>query len=191
MENDRRTKRTKLLLKNAFTELLSMKTLNEISVKELCELADINRGTFYLHYQDIYDLKQNLENELYEQILNIANVAPRNIDEDTSYTFFLEMFRSVEKQKPLLKAFLGPNGDISFLRQIQTLFKEQYLSILLHGKEAKNLADLDYSYNFIASGFIGLVESWIYEETPTPAEEMAKLISKIVFDGLPSLVNFL
>ena len=56
MENDRRTKRTKLLLKNAFTELLSMKTLNEISVKELCELADINRGTFCLHYQDIYDL---------------------------------------------------------------------------------------------------------------------------------------
>ena len=79
MENDRRTKRTKLLLKNAFTELLSMKTLNEISVKELCELADINRGTFYLHYQDIYDLKQNLENELYEQILNIANAAPINI----------------------------------------------------------------------------------------------------------------
>ena len=53
MESDRRTRRTKKLLTDAFLELLSSKKLNEITIKELCDKADINRGTFYLHYQDM------------------------------------------------------------------------------------------------------------------------------------------
>ena len=54
MELDRRTKRTKKLLTDAFITLLSTKNLNEITIKELCDTADINRGTFYLHYQDLF-----------------------------------------------------------------------------------------------------------------------------------------
>ena len=64
MEKDRRTRRTKKLLTEAFIELLSVKKLNEITVKELCDKADVNRGTFYLHYQDIYDLKRQIETDL-------------------------------------------------------------------------------------------------------------------------------
>lgn len=190
MKTDRRTKRTKMLLKNAFIELLSEKKINEISIKELCEIADINRSTFYLHYQDIYDLKQQLENELYQQLQEIADTCPAYVDASAAYTLFLEMFSFVEKQTPLLKAFLGPNGDISFLRKMQTLFKERYLGLLLHGKAADDISDLNYSYNFIASGFIGLVETWINEAAPAPKEEMAALTRKILFDGLPSLLRF-
>ena len=62
---DRRILRTKKLLREAFTRLLQTKPLEKISVKELCDLAGINRYTFYLHYQDLRDLYTRLEEDLY------------------------------------------------------------------------------------------------------------------------------
>ena len=55
MENniDRRVMRTKTLLIHSLSTLMKQKNIKDITVKELCELADINRGTFYLHYKDI------------------------------------------------------------------------------------------------------------------------------------------
>lgn len=191
MENDRRTRRTKKLLKEAFIELLSKKKLNEITVKELCDLADINRGTFYLHYQDIYDLKQQLENEIYQQLNDIVDTCPSVIDAATSNALFLDLFRFVDRHSELLKAFLGPNGDISFLRTMQTLFKERYLNIILKRTNSGSATNIDYSYSFVASGFTGLVESWLNDEQQTSIEEMAKLTTKMVYTGLPSLFQSL
>ena len=193
MENDRRTRRTKNLLKHAFVELLAEKKITEITVKELCDKADINRGTFYLHYTDIYDLKQQLENEICLQLEEIVLTHPSLQNSKDSYILFLDLFRFTEKNALLFQTFLGSNGDLSFLRRMQTLFKERYLEILFKGKTPKNASNLDYSYNFIASGFTGLVESWLSstDSDRSSPEEMAKLVNKIVYDGLPSLLSFL
>ncbi|MBQ8279256.1 MAG: TetR family transcriptional regulator C-terminal domain-containing protein [Roseburia sp.] len=191
MTKDRRTKRTEALLRNAFINLLSGKKLNEITVKELCDIADINRGTFYLHYADVYDLKQKLENETCLQLEAIVTECkpPRNADD--AYTLFLMLFCFAEKNALFFKTFLGPNGDIAFLKKMQILFKERYLEIILQGKQPHNIANLDYSYNFIASGFTGLVENWLTNENPPSKEEMARLTTKIIYDDLPSLMSFL
>ena len=57
----RKVKYTKMVIKEALFELLAQKSLQQIRVKEICELADINRGTFYTHYADINDLVDQLE----------------------------------------------------------------------------------------------------------------------------------
>ena len=61
-KTDRRVRRTKRLLLESLTSLMKEKPIKDISVKELTDLADINRGTFYLHYRDIYDMLEQLEN---------------------------------------------------------------------------------------------------------------------------------
>jgi len=67
---DLRTERTKRSIANAFLELRKQKPLEKISVKELAELAYINKATFYTHYHDIYDLADQLENEFMESIIH-------------------------------------------------------------------------------------------------------------------------
>ena len=52
---DRRVKYTKKVIKDTFLSLLEKKDISSISVKELCDIADVNRGTFYRYYEDIYD----------------------------------------------------------------------------------------------------------------------------------------
>lgn len=66
---DLRTKRTKQSIANAFLELRKQKPLEKITVKELAEAAYINKATFYTHYDDIFDLADQMENELLEQIV--------------------------------------------------------------------------------------------------------------------------
>ncbi len=67
---DLRVKRTRQNITNAFLALRSQKPLERISVKELAELAEINKATFYLHYRDVYDLSDQLEDELLERCLS-------------------------------------------------------------------------------------------------------------------------
>ncbi len=66
---DLRTKRTKHSIMNAFIELRAKKPLEKITVKELSELAYINKATFYTHYKDIYDLSEQLEKEAIDMVL--------------------------------------------------------------------------------------------------------------------------
>ena len=61
---DRRIRKTKQQLRQSLTALLKEKPIQDITVRELADLADINRGTFYLHYRDVYDLLNQIEEEL-------------------------------------------------------------------------------------------------------------------------------
>lgn len=67
---DLRIKKTKTAIINAFLQLRAKKPLERITVKELSDLAEINKATFYLHYKDIYDLSETLENELLDNVFN-------------------------------------------------------------------------------------------------------------------------
>ena len=72
-KTDRRIRRTKALLSRGLIQLMEKKDIRDISVKELAELADINRGTFYLHYNDIYDLLAQVEDEMFVEFNEILD----------------------------------------------------------------------------------------------------------------------
>ena len=67
MKTDARVKYTKMVLKKALLELMQHKPVNKITVKEICERAELNRATFYAHYSDCFDLLESIEEELFEQ----------------------------------------------------------------------------------------------------------------------------
>ncbi len=64
-----------MLIRGAFTDLLRQKPIQNITIKELCERAGINRGTFYSHYTDIYDLRDNIEDEMTREFQKGAGAA--------------------------------------------------------------------------------------------------------------------
>ncbi len=69
---DRRIKRTKTNIYTALTALLFERDIRNITVKELCEKADVNKSTFYLHFMDIYDCKAQWQNEMFDEILSLV-----------------------------------------------------------------------------------------------------------------------
>lgn len=68
MKEDRRVRKTKSAIKHAFIQLLKERGLENITVQDIADKADINRGTFYLHYEDKYLLLTDMEDECIDQI---------------------------------------------------------------------------------------------------------------------------
>lgn len=66
--NDRRIRYTRYALQNALIVCMQQKPFNRITVREICETADINRSTFYMHYKDIYELLDEIEEQVYQEI---------------------------------------------------------------------------------------------------------------------------
>ncbi|HCA30580.1 MAG TPA: TetR/AcrR family transcriptional regulator, partial [Ruminococcaceae bacterium] len=63
MKESRKTRYTRMVLQDSLLELMKNKPISKITIKELCETADINRTTFYAHYRDQYDLLRTIEGE--------------------------------------------------------------------------------------------------------------------------------
>ena len=73
---DRRVRRTRKQLRECLVTLLKQKKVQDITVRELTELADLNRGTFYLHYKDVFDLMDQIKNELIEEVESVLTHHP-------------------------------------------------------------------------------------------------------------------
>ena len=76
IKQERRYRRTEALILNGLTTLLQQKSIKEITVRELADLVDINRSTFYLHYTDIYDLLEKTEQRLLQQLMDPGQGSP-------------------------------------------------------------------------------------------------------------------
>ena len=125
-KTDRRVRRTKALLLQGLMQLMETKDVKDISVKELSDLADINRGTFYLHYSDVYDMLAQLEDELF---LEFHGIIDRTLKPDTPVhaprATLLEIFSFLERHRAVARAMTGPHGDLAFVNRLKDLVKEQ------------------------------------------------------------------
>lgn len=187
-KTDRRVRRTRELLTNALVALLQEKSLHEITVKELCDVADINRGTFYLHYKDINDMTEQLENDILNQYETLLKrYAPSELAQNP-YDILYHLILFTDAYKNLFKTLLRPGGDISFLVKIKALFRRTYLEVWATSKTPHNQAQIEYSYDFLAGGFVGMIESWILSDSPETPEELAALSTDIMLACFRSLL---
>ncbi len=185
---DRRVRRTKTLLIDALANLISEKSIKDITVKELCSAADINRGTFYLHYKDIYNMIEQTEQDILNRFSDlIARHQPDKLRADP-YPLLYDIFEFTAENAELYKILLCPNGDISFLAQIKVMFRERCLNLWSLNPAVTDPAQFEYTYSFIAAGCIGLIESWLFADQPESPEEMAALASNIITAGIQSFL---
>ncbi len=187
-KKDRRIERTKILLINSLSALMESKNIKDITVKELCEYADINRGTFYLHYKDIYDMLDSVEDEITMQFEQIFLKYDADKDERFPYPIFLDMFKLIDKKSDLIRALIGPNGDISFIMKIRQLFRHKCIESWIFSRVPRLIPHYDYFSNFIVYGSAGLIENWLTNGKKETPEEMAALITKLVSTGVSSLL---
>jgi len=119
---DLRIEKTERGIKNAFIELRSMKPLEKITVRELCELACINKSTFYSHYRDIYDLSDSMEDEVVQSITNSIS-HPEYITEHPA-EFTKELFLAYLSQNSLTMILFSGSQRNNLVDRIETSIKE-------------------------------------------------------------------
>lgn len=137
---DMRTERTRKNIINAFLKLRSQKSLEKITVKELAELAEINKATFYLHYRDIYDLAESLEREVVQSTLNGLE-HPESIFKNNKL-FTKELADAWIANEQLIKILFEGNRSSSFITLFETELKKLIINVHPEYEESleKNIA---------------------------------------------------
>lgn len=181
-KTDRRIRKTKSQLRIGLAKLMETKSINEITVKELVDEVDINRSTFYLHYTDIYNLLDEIETELHDEIIKAIDKHPIGLNKNT-FPFIADIFSILLKNKDFCKALLGPNGDISFILKIESIIAEHSIKAL-EPMFPHAIDDLKYSYSFCLSGCVGMIKSWLYNNTPESPEHMAEITFQMVTSAM-------
>lgn len=120
---DKRIQKTKYAIKKAFMELRQKKPLEKITVKELCEIAYINKSTFYSHYEDIYALSDALE---YEMVLEIVSSIPKDIDYNFSNpeVFTREVTLAFAKHMPQIKQVFAGKNQTNLAIHLEAIVKK-------------------------------------------------------------------
>lgn len=180
---DRRVRRTRTRLREAFTALLREKPVEEITVRELTDLADVNRGTFYGHYRDIYDLLEQMEGEALEEFSALMDRYSSSDLRIGLRAILTDVFRFVEKHGGLCAALLSRRDDL-FFQQIGALIDRKCLEewqelYCFSGEEQRG-----YCMDFLVAGAVELVRGWVtrgFAETP---EDMAALTERLILRGM-------
>ncbi len=190
--NDLRVVRTIESIKEAFVALIEEKGFESITVKDITATAKINRGTFYAHYQDKYDLMNRCQEEFMLEMSNIAkqNIAKlvANINTNNSMLQPLEIavliFEFLERNRKFIKAILGPNGDLSFQTKLKNfMWKTLFESTENPIKQVNLLVPGEYLVSYIASAHIGVIQQWLLEDRKETPQEMAQILSTITLNG--------
>ena len=119
---DLRIEKTKKSIINSFLALRSKKELEEITIKELCEMAQINKSTFYAHYHDIYDLSEQLEKELVTSLMEEIR-HPENVINDPA-AFSRELFEGCLAKSSLMDILFSGNRNGFLIERIEAVLKE-------------------------------------------------------------------
>lgn len=187
---DRRIARSKRALRQALIALLEERGFDSITVNDLCDRADLNRGTFYNHFRDKENLLAVLEDEVMADIaalqermqrISLADMLAYRVA-GTPLPLLVDLFDYLREQSDFLHAVLGPGGDARFAPRLREAVCENLVQNILHEKYRTNpTAFVDYYVAFYASAYLGIITRWIERGTLETSEDMARIAMRLFF----------
>ena len=178
---DRRVRYTKTMLKNALVHLMQGQHISAISVKSLCEAADINRSTFYKHYSDQYDLLRSVEEDVMDNLrLYLATQDYRNNALPLSAQVLTSILEYAKQNADLFMALLSENCDFAFQNDVMAL--SQIISDQYHNSLSGRTKE--YLELYGTTGCISIFHKWLKDGMDEPAEIIADLLLKVLFQGI-------
>ena len=175
MADNRRVRMTKKLIKDAYLELLETNPSEKISVTDICRKADVNRSTFYMYYEDPITLRQDIENDLMEQIPVLSKM-PSEITSDEQFVAILESFFTYIKDNDRMFRILITQSDnrVFNRRLIDAVLLKYHVE-----SQSGNPLLAKYEYVFIISGVIGLLGAWMEGNYPISARKFSEMVLKM------------
>lgn len=181
---DRRVIYTKKAIRDSFISLQQEKPIEKISVTEICKLADINRGTFYSHYSDPYDLRRSLQQELVDALEErLCELGVKELSCQQSFSLFNEY-------KELCRVFAGPYADKEALLEIVSKQADGFLDMHRDLISAVPEKESEYLRTFIVSVIAITVKKWIDSDMADSPEVVSLILDRFCSKGINGFGSF-
>lgn len=177
MENlDNRVRYTKMVLQQALLKILQAKNIDKVTIKELCQEAKVNRGTFYLHYATPNDLLIEIEQQFASD--NMVYFSPY-FQKGYETSHLAGLFTSILKNKELCRVIMGKNGNPRFLERLQGMIRDNVVNGWHKEFPQYDRGDLDYIFDFVFTGSMRLIMNWIEDDKGMSTAELASRLDRL------------
>lgn len=172
-QDDARYQAAEQKIRDAFYALLQERGVQNTTVRMIVERAGINRSTFYLHYQDKYDLLHAIEEELSGGIVSLVmKNLPNGFDAAAMPAMTMEVSRWVWKNRAWISLLDGPNGDPGFLPR-----HAERMRALMYGGRVRTVEE-EYLEAALVGMVLSVVRTWIRRDFAESPEEFRVLLMK-------------
>jgi len=177
-KENRKVRYTKMVIRDSLMELMKTKSILSVSIKDICELADISRSTFYAHYKDQYDLLQQIEEETLGYFDDMLNKYKDKHSKKETSQMLEEMLNYMANNGNSIQVLLSENGDISFQKKLFQHFTTHSLVTKYFSEKQPDEEAKTYYSVFLIHGYIGLVQHWLKTDMSIPVPQLTKMLIK-------------
>ncbi|WP_177217971.1 TetR/AcrR family transcriptional regulator [Paenibacillus algorifonticola] len=153
---------------------METKKLPQITVTEICKQADINRGTFYLHYKDPYELFEVMQKEINQEIWETLQKDQSPCAEDGS---LIKLLNIIQEKKTIYRIMISDRGESNFLSEVLFEVHRDYLKRRGDDQDKKDSSTMDYSFTFMVHGSMGVINQWLESNGEESPQAIARIIS--------------
>ncbi|MFB5267835.1 TetR/AcrR family transcriptional regulator [Paenibacillus enshidis] len=182
---DLRVVRSRRLIEQALLDILVSQGIKNLNVKNVTEKAGVNRGTFYLHYKDIFDLIE--QTELMKGLLDILtpiqlNELLRHPDDNSPFPAITEAFEYMQRQDYFFRAVFHSSAPVELKDRLQYWVGTRMYE---HLKQEHPYSDWSaqpagYIVAYLGSAQFGLIQHWFTTDKSLPPQEIALLLTRLI-----------
>lgn len=183
---DKRCRKTRKAIKTSLVKLMSEKDISNITITEIAEDADINRKTFYAHYKDLYDILDEIENDMIKQLFHILDHADIMKIMYNPYPLLKELTTELYRDFEFHKLLIQSENYNNLLKKIQSVFKDRIMEL------TEDIVKIDrdifsFMIDFVTSGIISAYREWFRSDRNISLEQLTKSLSVLIENGFHAL----
>ena len=185
---DRRIAKTKRAIYSAFAELLNKQDVDDITIRDIVDIADINRKTFYNYYSGIYALLDEIENSIVQTFEAALGEVDFREAVNNPYIVFDKLTAIINSNFEFYGHLISMKSNANLVTKIVELLKEKTREAMI-----TQLPDIekkaDIILDFVFSGMLSVYRNWYLSERHQSLEEIAEITSALCFGGISSIVT--
>lgn len=174
-----------MVLKESLMALLKEKPISSLTIKEICELADLNRSTFYAHFSSQYDLLNAIEEEFIEDMVSTLNQYNFSKEEE-ALKMTEKILEYIARNSDVCQMLLGENSDIHFQKKGMKITQEFIFKNWITSRQFDR-ETFEYINIFVVSGSIYVIKNWVENGMDKTPKEMAEIINNFINHGLSNI----
>lgn len=193
-QEDRRARKTRAALEKAYLELIQKKDISKITIHDVTEKADVARGTFYIHFCDIYELADYVEERLLNNLTQ--SIEFKNAADFGEDIFMLKLETAISymiENKKIFKRLICSGGSSSFIEKLRRLLEENLFRNAMHTKAAafgeEKLYNLYIIINYYISGIIGAARFCLENDRGYSASQIAHMLGHRILNDYVSILQ--
>jgi len=185
---DLRVIKTKKAIRQTFTNLMSRKPLEEITVSDVASGAMINRKTFYAHYASIYDIISEIEDEIVDSFQHMLEGKRFEDILENPYSLFRDLNQTINNNIDLYGRLLTVSGTSNLVHKIIQMIRQQ-IKLTYKDESPVEPKTLDMAVYFLLSGLLAVFTEWYNSGRTQPIEKISEPLSLLCIDGINGIMR--